>query len=45
MKLRPEHGYVYTVSTELGKGDTYGTGDEIPLNRIGVQTDFKQTRH
>lgn len=45
IKLRPEHGYVYTVSSELGNGNTYSSGDEIPLNRIGVQTDFKQTRN
>ena len=43
MKLRPEHGYVYTVSSTLGQRDEESMGDEIPLNRIGVQTKFDQT--
>jgi hypothetical protein len=42
-KLRPEHGYVYTVSSVPGNRDSTGSGNEIPLGCIGVQKDFKQT--
>jgi hypothetical protein len=42
-KLRPEHGYVYTVSSVPGNRDSSGSGNDIPLGWIGVQKDFKQT--
>lgn len=43
-KLRPEHGYGYTVTSKPGKGEGDSlSGDEIPLQGIRVQTDFKHT--
>ncbi|KAJ9148526.1 Integral membrane protein [Pleurostoma richardsiae] len=43
-KLRPDHGFSYTVSTKAGKGEGDSlSGDEIPLQGIRVQTDFKRT--
>lgn len=42
-KLRPEHGYAYTVSSVPGHGDRESMGGEVPFNRIVVQKDFNQT--
>ena len=43
-KLRPEHGYGYTVTSKPGKGEGDSlSGDEIPLQGIRVQTDFKHS--
>ncbi|KAK3690579.1 hypothetical protein B0T22DRAFT_516210 [Podospora appendiculata] len=46
-KLRPEHGHAYAVTSKPGKkqgeGDSLSSSsDEIPLQGIRVQTDFKQ---
>ncbi|RFU29338.1 hypothetical protein B7463_g7012, partial [Scytalidium lignicola] len=44
-KLRPAHGYVYTVTSEPGKGGEGDSlsGDEVPLRSITVKKDFSQT--
>jgi hypothetical protein len=46
-KLRPEHGFAYAVTSKPGKlkgeGDSLSSGDEIPLQGIRVQTDFKHS--
>lgn len=44
--LRPEHGYVYTVSSVAGRKDEQDSlsGDEIPLHSISVQKKFMQVR-
>jgi hypothetical protein len=54
-KLRPDMGgYEYSVSTSTGlggvpiqkskgDGDSFSSGDEIPLQGIRVETDFKHT--
>ncbi|KAL2023524.1 hypothetical protein VTK56DRAFT_2132 [Thermocarpiscus australiensis] len=42
--LRPDHGYVYTVTSKSGKGSRGSlSGDEIPLQGIRVHTAFKQS--
>lgn len=45
--LRPDHGYAYAVSSTpvIGKGDkdSLSSGDEIPLQGIRVQKDFKRS--
>jgi hypothetical protein len=46
-KLRPEHGYEYTVSSfpgTRGEGDSL-SGDEVPLHNIHVKKDFSQETH
>ncbi|EOO00993.1 putative integral membrane protein [Phaeoacremonium minimum UCRPA7] len=43
-KLRPDHGYGYTVTSKPGKGEGDSlSGDEIPLQGIRVHTDFKHS--
>jgi hypothetical protein len=46
--LRPDHGYDYSVSTSAvasrkGDGGSLSSGDEIPLQGIRVDTDFKHS--
>lgn len=45
--LRPDHGFAYAVTSKPGskKGDadSLSSGDEIPLQGIRVQTDFKHS--
>lgn len=47
--LRPDHGYEYSVSTSgvpsrmKGDGGSLSSGDEIPLQGIRVDTDFKHS--
>ncbi|KAH8603128.1 hypothetical protein B0O99DRAFT_22140 [Bisporella sp. PMI_857] len=44
-RLRPEHGYGYTVKSEPGcKEPDILEGDNIPLKGIRVQTEFSQHR-
>ncbi|CAM1504280.1 Fc.00g018710.m01.CDS01 [Cosmosporella sp. VM-42] len=43
-KLRPEHGYSQTVTTRPMRGEVDSwTGDEVPLQGIRIQRDFKQS--
>jgi len=46
-RLRPEHGFGYSVSSKpvASKGDSHSisSGDEIPLQGIRVQRDFKHS--
>lgn len=42
-KLRPDHGYQYTVTSEPGKGEGDSlSGDEVPLRSITIKKDFSQ---
>jgi hypothetical protein len=43
-KLRPDHGYTYTVTSLPGKKgeDASLDGDEVPLHSISVQKAFSQ---
>jgi hypothetical protein len=43
-KLRPDHGYIYTVTSLPGdKGEEASLGgDEIPLHSISVKTAISQ---
>jgi hypothetical protein len=43
-KLRPDHGYTYTVTSLPGKGgeEVSLSGDEVPLHGISVQKAFSQ---
>jgi len=46
-RLRPDHGFAYAVSSKpaSGKGDkdSLSSGDEIPLQGIRVQKEFKHS--